>query len=70
MIAGIILSGMLLGTLAGGIALVMGMSFWMVLLMYSGVGAAGVMAGATVLMHRASGHAASDSAMPMIGSDR
>ena len=69
MIAGIVLSGMLLGTVTGGIALAMGMSFWMALLMYSGVGMAGLMAGATVLMHRTPGHATSESPLPLASSD-
>ncbi len=69
MIVGLVLSGLLFGTLAGGIGLAMGMSFWAVLLIYSALGMASLLAGAMLIMYRTSGHVTSEGSMPMVGPD-
>lgn len=48
MIVGLILAGTVLGAVAASIALVLGQSIWMALLIYSGAGTIGVLAGAFI----------------------
>lgn len=55
MIVGLILAGTFLGVVAASAALILGQSIWMALLIYSGTGVIGVLAGALITVFRAGG---------------
>lgn len=52
MIVGLILAGCVIGDVAALIALVLGQTIWMALLIYSGASAFGVLAGAVIASRR------------------
>ncbi|WP_170479732.1 hypothetical protein [Ruegeria arenilitoris] len=69
MMAGLVLSGMLIGALAAGIGLIMGTSIWIALLIYAAIGAAGMLACALIIAYRSPKNSCSDVSAPLARTD-
>ncbi|MEX0279239.1 MAG: hypothetical protein AB3N19_17090 [Ruegeria sp.] len=69
MIAGLVLSGLLVGALAGAIGFAAGMSGWVIFMLYSLLGATAVLAGAMVVSYRSDDQRAPGGSFPLARPD-
>ena len=70
MIAGMILSGILIGALAGFVGLISGLPVWTALLIYSVFGALCILVGTAILAIKGSAKPSADHALPLAQPDR